>query len=68
MIVRIPIPEAWSNGKRYAMEFDSEKLSRVDTHRDVIPDGVGGHVFTGENQITLFFDKLEDGPKWIEVP
>jgi hypothetical protein len=67
MIVRIPIPEAWVDGKRYAIEFDTEKIKNIETNRDVASDGMGGKILAGPNRLSLYFETLDDEPKWVEI-
>jgi len=68
MIIRIPIPEAIVDGKQMAIEFESDNISKTDIYRGFDDDGEGHKTPNGTSTLSFHFDKLEDAPKWVELP
>ncbi len=68
MIIRIPIPEDIVDGKQMAIEFESDNISKTSLSRGVTEEGNGRMSLNDTSTLTFHFDKLEDAPKWVELP
>jgi hypothetical protein len=66
-IIRVPIPDAWIDGRNFVIEFDSDNLSGVEMIRDLADVGEGRKEFTGDNRVTFKFNNFADAPRWVEV-
>ena len=64
MLITIPVP-----GVEYALEFDSDKITGVETPRDVadVPGMPGRRELPGPNRLILHFATLDDAPKWVDA-
>lgn len=67
MIIRIPVPDV-----KFALEFDSDKITGVETPREVVDvtlgaDGSRRFELAGPNSLILHFATLDDLPKWVEI-
>jgi hypothetical protein len=69
MIIQIPVvdhdPAA---GKKFAIEFDCDRISKTLLGHGVDHDYDGGMTPNDSSVLTFYFDNPEDSPKWIEIP
>jgi hypothetical protein len=69
MIIQIPIiGNDLTTDKRFAIEFDSDKITRTSIARGVDHHGDGGMTMNDSVDLTFHFDDHKDGPKWVEIP
>jgi hypothetical protein len=69
VIIQVPmVDHDLATGKRFAIEFDSDKITRTSIARGVDYHGDGSMTQNDSVDLTFHFDDYKGGPKWVEIP